>query len=239
MSTTLSLPEADCIPVESLPLTEVPLSAGVTPEPEELVEEIVVETPLTDTYLSLIEGQNRRMAAYERAIEEERNQLAEMPALIADLLTRLSIETSPDLVDILRAKLEEARAEFVAMQRRVREREASWPARKAEMLGRYRPVPGKACRSWRRSRLSPKRPQRVGATKASVLTRDRQHLASWIVVGSSGRGLPAAITQVRRGASPRDIRAPCEIPETSLIKNVPRKQVLGRAFLIQVFRMVL
>ena len=33
--------------------------------------------------------------------------------------------------------------------------------------------------------------------------------------------------------------APCEIPETSLIKNVPRKQMLGRAFLIQVFRMVL
>ena len=90
---------------------------------------------LASIYRRLIADQERRLAAYERAIQEERNQLADMPDLIADLEARIAAEEQADMRAVLQAKLAEAQAEFGAVLRRSVEREAAWPARKAEILG--------------------------------------------------------------------------------------------------------
>lgn len=92
------------------------------------------QSGLIETYLKLIEGQNKRLSAYEAALQEERNQLADIPRLIADLQCRLASEMDPGLVNILRAKLDEARADQAEMQRRVAASEARWPSRRDEML---------------------------------------------------------------------------------------------------------
>ncbi len=127
MSTTLTMPEAETLPMENLPLADdAPAEGGDT--------QMDGINPLISTYLDLIDGQTRRLAAHERAMEEERAHLEDMPRHIADLQARLSTETSPDLVDVLRAKLEEARADYDTLQRRMAERDAAWPGRRAEML---------------------------------------------------------------------------------------------------------
>lgn len=89
---------------------------------------------LIDTYLKLIEGENRRLAAEERAIEEERLYLAELPDYIADLRRRMNGQPDPEILAILRAKLAEAQAELDCLEVRMVEREAAWPARKAQMM---------------------------------------------------------------------------------------------------------
>ena len=101
------------------------------PEPAENADGL----GLASIYLRLIADQNRRLAAYERAIQEERNQLADMPDLIADLEARIAAEKRADMLEVLQAKLAETQAEFGAVLRRSVEREAAWPARKAEILG--------------------------------------------------------------------------------------------------------
>ena len=90
---------------------------------------------LASIYLRLIADQKRRLAAYERAIQEERNQLADMPDLIADLEARIATEERDDMRELLQAKLTEAQAEFGTVLRRSVQREADWPARKTEILG--------------------------------------------------------------------------------------------------------
>jgi len=128
MSTTLTIPDIEmALITDSIPMDDVIEKPAVAPAKSN-------HEALIETYLRLIDGQNRRLTAYETAMEAERNQLEDMPGHIADLQSRLSMETSPDLVDVLRAKLEEARADFGAMQRRVASVEAAWPMKKAEML---------------------------------------------------------------------------------------------------------
>lgn len=92
------------------------------------------DTPgLVETYLRMIEDQNRRMAVYEAALREGRDHLAQIPAQIIDLQTRLAAEIDPDIADILLAKLEEAQEEQEATQRHIAKVEARWFDRQLEI----------------------------------------------------------------------------------------------------------
>lgn len=101
--------------------------------PENETPDVAPETDLIDTYLQLIDAHNRRIAAYEAAMEAEQMHLAELPAQIIDLTNRLMAETDPALVNILRAKLDEARLELTQVQRQVAKSTANWPARSDQM----------------------------------------------------------------------------------------------------------
>lgn len=105
------------------------MEASTVSEPRQKAKNLLIES-----YLRLIEDQNRLLAAEERAMEEERLHLAELPELVDQFEQRLSRESDPKIRDILNAKLDEARADLIRMQQRMTVRESAWPARKAALL---------------------------------------------------------------------------------------------------------
>ena len=70
-------------------LSKLAQSVGLQPEAPKRAQSVLFES-----YLSLIDSQNRRLAAEERAMEDERLYLAELPEQIADLDRRISRETA-------------------------------------------------------------------------------------------------------------------------------------------------